>query len=60
MSPSLKPFFVVLITISYASLGRIFWPFLRSSVQAPTIEAVRRTVAIEGVFDNSKGQLKGS
>ena len=32
--------------------GPIFWPFLRSPVRAPTIKAVRGTVAIKGIFDN--------
>ena len=30
---------------------------LRSSARAPTIKTVRRTVAIEAVFDNLKGHL---
>ena len=32
--------------------GSICWPFLRSAARAPTIKAVRGTVAITGVFDN--------
>ena len=38
--------------ILYASWGPILWPSLRSSARAPTIKAVRRTVAIKGVFNN--------
>ena len=42
--------------IVYASWGLlIFWPSLRRSARALTIKAVRATVAIKGVFDNSKG-----
>ena len=38
---------------TYASWGPIFWPFLRSPVlRAPTIQAAKGTVAIEGIFDN--------
>ena len=38
--------------IAYAPWGPILWPFLRSSARAPTINAVRGTVAIKGVLDN--------
>ena len=37
---------------AYASWGPVFWPFLRSSARAPTIKAVRGTVAMKGVLDN--------
>ena len=40
--------------IDYASWAPIFWPFLRSSGRAPTIKAVRGTVAGKGVFDDKK------
>ena len=43
---------VVVIKILYASWGPIVSPSLRSSARAPTIEAVRGTVAIKGVLDN--------
>ena len=36
-------------------LGSYIWPFLRSPARAPTIRAVRGTVAIKGVVGNSKG-----
>ena len=39
----------------YASWGPMFWPFLRSPARAPTIRAVRATVAIKNIFDNSRG-----
>ena len=41
--------------ICYASWGPIFWPFLSRSARAPTMKAVRGTIAIKGVFDNKKG-----
>ena len=43
------------IYIYYASWGPIFWPFLRSPARAPTIKAVRGSVAIKDIFGNFKG-----
>ena len=40
------------ICIYYVSWGPIFWPFLRSPTRAPTVKAVRGTVAVKGIFDN--------
>ena len=37
--------------------GFVFLPSVRRSTQAPTIKAVKRTVAIKGMFDNYKGRL---
>ena len=48
---------LMLLAIFYTSWGPMFRLFLRSSARAPTIEAVRGTVASKGVFDN---QSKGS
>ena len=39
----------VLVPVCFASNG------LRSSARDPTIKAVRETVAVNGIFDNSKG-----
>ena len=37
-----------------ASWGPILWPFRRSPARAPTIKALRETVAIYGIFDNKR------
>ena len=39
-------------SICYVSWDSIFWPFHRRSARAPTIKAVRGTVAIKGIFDS--------
>ena len=44
------------IPLSYGSWGPIFSPFLRRSARAPTIKTIRGTMAIKGIFDNSKGR----
>ena len=51
--------FFELIRIDYASWGPTFWPFLRRPARAPTITAVRGTVAIEGIFGNQKALGRG-
>ena len=38
---------IIIKVIFYASWGPIFWPLLRSSARAPTIKAVKGTVAIK-------------